>query len=118
MLPLATSFRVWAYAAPVDLRQSVDDLAALARKRLHATDVGACFLFVNALRNRARVLHYDGTGWGLYAKRLDEGRRFPALWDDDADPEKPGAALKLSWAELQSFIRLTPAHKVAARRAA
>jgi hypothetical protein len=117
MLPMARSFRVWAYAAPCDLRQSVDDLAELARKHMHATDIGACFLFVNGLRNRARVLHYDGSGWGLYCKRLDEGRHFKALWEDDADPAKPGDPLTLSWAELLAFVRVTPA-RVHATRAA
>jgi len=112
MLPIGRAFQVWAYPAPVDLRNGFLGLTELARKHLRPTaEVGACFLFVNQHLTRAKVLHYDGSGWGLYHKRLDSGVHFPQLWDNDADPAKPGAALTLSWAELMRFIRRTPAQR-------
>ena len=45
---------------------------------------GDVFLFVSRDRVRAKVLHFDGTGLCLYAKRLERGR-FAALWRDEGD---------------------------------
>ncbi len=42
---------------------------------------GALHLFTNRRRKTAKVLHFDGTGLRLYAKRLARGR-FAPLWDD------------------------------------
>src|SRR5215510_2907711 len=92
---LGPSFRVWAFPAPCNLTASIDTLVQLARVHLHTTDLDVCFLFVNRKRTRCRVLHFDGNGWGIYAKRLDDGYQFPALWEPTANPAAPGAALKL-----------------------
>ena|SRR5262245_27311692 len=109
---LGPSFRVWAFPAPCNLTASIDTLVQLARVHLHTTDLDVCFLFVNRKRTRCRVLHFDGNGWGIYAKRLDDGYQFPALWEPTANPAAPGAALKLSWSQLVTFIKSTPAHRL------
>lgn len=109
MLPLGRSFKVWAYPAPADLRMGYDRLTETAKKHLHAkVDDGACFLFVNGFCTRAKVLHYDGSGWAIYHKKMDPGRKFPQLWEDDADSDDPGKPITLSWADLMKFIRQTP----------
>ena len=111
---MVPAFRVYAYPAPVDLRLAYEGLSELAGKHLARPVVGACFLFVNGARNRAKVLHADGTGLCIYSKRLDGDRQFPQLWSDDADGERPGAAIRLTPAELFAFIRQTPVAKAAA----
>jgi transposase len=113
MVPSA--FRVYAYPAPVDLRLAYEGLSELAGKHLARVAVGACFLFVNGSRTRAKVLHVDGTGTCIYAKRLDGGKQFPQLWSDDADAAHPGAPLRLSMRELTTFIRQTPVQAAATR---
>jgi transposase len=55
-------------------------------------------LFVNAPRKRAKVLLWDGTGLGLYAKRLEQGR-FACLWRDAA-----ARVVRLTMSERQLFL--------------
>lgn len=63
--------RVYAYAAPVDMRKGFDGLSALVREQLGRDPTsGALYLFVSRNRIRAKVLVWDGTGLCLYAKRL------------------------------------------------
>jgi transposase len=100
MLGNARATSIYAYPAPVDLRNGYNGLAGLVESKL-GQDIlsGALFLFVNQTRKSCKVLHWDGTGLCLFAKRLDQGR-FAALWRDEAQSH----ALTLSTAELALFI--------------
>jgi transposase len=72
--------RVFAYCQPVDMRNGFEGLSALVRSQLERDPLsGALFLFTNKTRTRAKVLHFDGSGMCIYAKRLEQGR-FAALW--------------------------------------
>jgi transposase len=99
ILGLANAIRVFAYGAPVDMRKGYDGLTALVRDEL-GQDVlsGDLFLFVNKRRRRAKVLHFDGSGLCLYAKRLDKGH-FACLWGDENK-----RSIELSAAELSLFL--------------
>ena len=91
--------RVYAFAAPVDMRKGFDGLAALVREQLgHDPSSGALYLFVSRNRIRAKVLMWDGTGLCLYAKRLEEGR-FAPLWGREVDGE-----VTLSMSELALYL--------------
>lgn len=90
---------VFAYRQPVDMRKGFEGLSALVRQALGKDPLsGALYLFTNRRRTTAKVLHFDGTGLGLYAKRLARGR-FAPLWDDDR------ASLSLTRAELELFLQ-------------
>jgi len=91
--------RVFAHAAPADLRKGFDGLAALAREQLRADATsGDLYLFVSRDRTRAKVLWWDGTGLCVYAKRLEQGR-FAALWSRVREGQ-----VELSAAELSLFL--------------
>ena len=91
--------RVYAYAAPVDMRKGFDGLCALAREDLGRDPLsGDVFVFVSRNRIRAKVLHWDGTGLCVYAKRLERGR-FAKLWDRSQDGE-----VNLTVSELLLFL--------------
>jgi transposase len=93
------ALRVFAYAAPADLRKGFDGLAALVVSALGRDPLsGECFLFTSRLRTRAKLLHYDGTGFCLYHKRLEAGR-FASLWERAA-----GDRLELTLAELALYL--------------
>jgi transposase len=90
---------VWAYGAPADLRKGFDGLSALVTQGLGQDPLsGDCYLFVSATRKRAKVLVWDGTGLGIYAKRLERGR-FACLWRD-----AEARAVRLTMSELQLFL--------------
>jgi transposase len=100
MIGSTRSLRVWAYPAPADLRKGFDGLCGLVTQLRQDPLAGDCFLFVNRVRTRAKVLLWDGTGLCVYHKRLEQGR-FAALWPPDA-AAAPVRTLTLS--ELSLFL--------------
>jgi len=90
---------VYAYGAPADMRKGFEGLSGLVRKELGQDPLsGALYLFTNRRRTRAKVLHFDGTGLCVYAKRLARGQ-FAKLW------REPGAAtFELTTTELALFL--------------
>jgi transposase len=105
--------RVFAYAAPVDMRKGFEGLSALVRQELRRDVLlGDLYLFVNRHRKRAKVLHWDGTGLCLYAKRLEKRGRFACLWKTEG-PHKvemtaTELALFLEGSELVGRVVLSP----------
>ncbi len=89
--------RVFAHAAPCDMRKGFNTLAGLVTMAGHDVITGDVFLFVARNRKRAKCLWFDGTGACLLVKRLDAGC-FAALWRDD------GEGLQLSPVELRLFL--------------
>lgn len=99
MIGSTRQVRVFAYGAPADLRKGFDGLAAMVRDEMGRDPLsGDLCLFVSRNRQRAKVLHWDGTGLCLYAKRLEQGR-FACLWEG-----KTGSRLELTTSELQLFL--------------
>ena len=90
---------VYAYGVPTDMRKGFDGLAALVAQRLGRDPLsGDVFVFLSRDRVRTKVLHFDGTGLCIYAKRLERGR-FAALWRDGSrDP------ITLTVSELDLFL--------------
>ena len=74
MLTLSGSLRVFVALDPCDMRKSFDSLHALVVQRL-AEDPkgGAVFVFGNRARTLIKLLHWDGTGLWVHAKRLEKG---------------------------------------------
>ena len=79
MFPLGGATRVYLAAGSTDLRKSFDGLYGLVRSRLESDpNTGHLFVFCNATRSRIKVLHFDGSGLWVCAKRLEKGRfRWP-----------------------------------------
>jgi transposase len=90
---------VYAYGVPTDMRNGFDGLCALVTQALHRDPLsGDVFLFLSRDRIRAKVLHWDGTGLCVYAKRLERGR-FASLWRDASDDP-----ITLTVSELDLFL--------------
>ena len=70
MLP--GGLRVWVATAPVSMSKSIDGLAVVVAEQL-AKDPKSdgVFVFVNAKRDRVKLLWQDQSGWCLLYKRLD-----------------------------------------------
>jgi transposase len=89
---------VYAYAQPVDMRKGFDGLSALVTEGLHGDPLnGDVYIFVSRDRVPAKVLHWDGTGLCIYAKRLERGR-FASLWRDEDAP------ITMTVSELDPFL--------------
>jgi transposase len=90
---------VYAYADAVDMRKGFDGLSALVTAGMQRDPLnGDLYIFVSRDRVRAKVLHWDGTGLCVYAKRLERGR-FARLWREDGD-----APVTLTVSELDLFL--------------
>jgi len=78
-VPRAT--RILLSAEPVDLRKSIDGLAALVRNGWKE-DVfsGHLFVFMSRRSDRVKVLTWESGRFGLYYTRLERGRfRLPSI---------------------------------------
>lgn len=75
MLNLASpALKVYLAAEPCDMRKSFNGLYELACRHHSSTPgVDALFVFTNKRRNRIKILHFDGTGIWVAAKRLEKG---------------------------------------------
>ena len=100
MIGVHNRISIFAFCEPVDMRKGFEGLSALAREEMGRDPVeGGLFLFTNRRRTHAKVLHFDGTGLCLFAKRLERGR-FVALWKF-VDHRQ----IKLTKAELELFLQ-------------
>ena len=75
MLNLSPATRVFVAVSPVDLRGSFNRLFALTQSVLQQDPLsGHWFVFSNRVRNRVKILFWDGSGLWVCAKRLEQGR--------------------------------------------
>lgn len=86
MLSFSGSLRVFVAIEPCDLRKGFDGLHALVTQRLGEDPrTGALFVFSNRRHTRLRILCWDGTGFWLLTKRLEEGT---FSWPENIDPTR------------------------------
>jgi transposase len=87
-LGLANMTRIYLAVEPVDMRKQYEGLWAMAGQHLGLDPKGgALFVFINKSRDRIKLLHWDGTGVWVLAKRLEKGRfSWPA--SATGDPRK------------------------------
>ena len=74
MLSLSPATRIFVALSPMDMRAGYNRLYAHVQTRLNQDPwSGHLFVFINKLRNRIKVLHGDGSGLWVCAKRLERG---------------------------------------------
>ena len=83
MLNIPSTQSIFLHTRPTDMRKGFDGLSGLVREAFDADPLdGSLFLFVNRRRDRLKILHFDGSGFWLYYKRLEAGT-FEVLAGDD-----------------------------------
>lgn len=62
------------YSHPTDMRMSFDALSGLVWNNLGYNPInGEVFIFINKSRDKIKLLHWQGSGYLLYYKRLEKG---------------------------------------------
>lgn len=99
MFALSSSLNFKLYAHPVDMRKSFDGLSNLVSNDLEKSPTdGSVYIFINKLRNKAKLLHWQGGGFVLYYKRLEQGSFELPIYDDTT------ASLTLDYSQLVLLI--------------
>ena len=98
---LSPAGRIWLAAAPVDMRLGFDGLAAKVQGVLAADPFsGHAFVFRNKRGDRLKLLLWDGLGFWLLYRRLDQGRLH---W-----PRTESGAVELSLAQWALLVEGRP----------
>lgn len=101
--------RVFLCTSPTDMRKGFDTLAACVRDGLGYDPLsGHLFLFLGRRRDRLKLLYWDGDGYALWNKRLEQGTfRLPVARPDTASLELKASelAMLLEGIDLRSIKR-------------
>jgi len=101
--------RIFLYTRHTDMRRSFDSLAMVVEQFMGADPLsGDLFCFRSRGADRIKILAWDGDGYVLYYKRLEEGTfRFPATPAEQASVRiKPTElAMLLEGIDLKSIKR-------------
>ncbi|MFM9010586.1 MAG: IS66 family insertion sequence element accessory protein TnpB [Planctomycetota bacterium] len=86
MLSIAPPPMIYLHSGSTDMRKSFDGLSGIISGTFGGDPAdGSLFLFVNKRRDRIKALWWDGDGYVLWYKRLEEGT-FEVV------PSRPGEA--------------------------
>lgn len=67
-------FRYFVYSQPCDMRKGYDGLSGLVSNEFKKDPLcGDVFIFLSRQRNKIKLLHWQGDGYGIYSKRLERG---------------------------------------------
>lgn len=74
MLSLSSSMQYCFYLPSTDMRKSFDSLCGLVFNNMNGDPAdGKVYIFVNANRNKMKLLLWEDTGFVLFYKRLESG---------------------------------------------
>lgn len=101
------SVAVYLCCEVVDLRKSIDGLAAWVEQELALDPFSAqLFVFCNRKRDKIKVLYWERSGFVLWYKRLEK-ERFP--WPRGAEPVMQLTGRELNWLlDGIDFFRVRP----------
>lgn len=95
MWNVPSNLSIFVYREVADLRKGFDGLSGIVRGELGADPQdGSLFVFVNRRRDRVKILHWDGSGFWLYYKRLEAGT-FEIISGDESCVEMDATQLAM-----------------------
>lgn len=99
MFTLSSTYKFHLYTDATDMRKSFDGLSGLIQDFLETSPKGSSvFVFINKQRDKVKLLHWVGSGYLLYYKRLEEGTfELPQY-------EVSGAMIRLSYTQMVMLI--------------
>jgi len=97
MLLSDASKKVWLHTQPTDMRKSFNGLVVLVKNVLQENPLGGqCFVFINRRKTHIKLLYFDGSGYCIWMKRLEQGQ-FHGV-------QNSAEKAAISWTELQMII--------------
>lgn len=83
----------------IDMRNGFDGLSGIVRNYLKRNPLdGSAYIFMNAQRNRIKILLWEGNGFSMYYKRLEKGTY------DHPIVTKHGDEYSISWTHLSMIL--------------
>lgn len=84
MISMASGARVFLFCQPIDMRKGMDGLAAQVKTVIGMDPFcGYLFVFRGKRAGYVKILHWDGSGLCLYAKRMEKGAFvWPPILDE------------------------------------
>lgn len=83
MLHLSPACNYYLYIGDTDMRKGFDSLSGLVTSKMQLNALsGSVFIFLNRKHNQVKLLLWEGDGFALYHKRLEEGSYELPVGDD------------------------------------
>jgi transposase len=100
MLHLSVGCRYYLYRANTDMRKGFDSLCGIISSQMKENALGgAVFIFFNKKRNQVKLLLWEGDGFAMYYKRLEQGTyEVPTAGDNNT-------TLSISSEQLQLILQ-------------
>lgn len=74
MIALTPACRYFLYRSPININKSFYSLASIAREQMKVDPLSIdVFIFLNSNRNQLKLLVWQGDGFAIFHKRLEEG---------------------------------------------
>ena len=81
------------------MRKSFNGLSGIIINELGENpDSGDVFIFINKSRNKIKLLHWQGMGFTLYYRRLEEGTFEPLEYDEEV------GSIRLSYTQIVMLV--------------
>jgi len=109
-LTAGVSTRVFLACGSTSMKYSIDGLAALVKYQFKLDPFSSnLFVFCNRQKDKIKVLYWQETGFTLWYKRLEKGRRF--RWPDNSNEIMAVSDRQLSWLLDGLALEQPKAHK-------
>jgi transposase len=100
MLHLSAACRYYLYNVHTDMRKGFDSLCGIISSRMKENALGgAVFIFFNKKHNQVKLLLWEGDGFAMYYKRLEQGTYEVPSADNDT------TTLSISSQQLQLILQ-------------
>jgi transposase len=74
MIHLSSAIKYYLYSAPADMRKGFDSLSGIVSSQMNRQVLdGSIFIFLNRNRTHIKLLLWEGDGFAIYYKRLEQG---------------------------------------------